>query len=303
MKLRYESFGLHYYKRETGMHFLVDEVIPNKIDFSIAPRTLSIAITNDCNSNCPFCHISKGGDYLEKEYIFDVCQKFDKLGCFDIAIGGGEPLLHPDIIEICQTLWKKTQLGISITTNGILLTKKLIEKIKDSLSFLRISVDSINPLTYENIRGIKFSKLRKNILKLKGNIDFGINMVITKVTIKELDMMLLFVKEIGAEELLLLPKIENGEISLKKDDLKTLEKWINNNHDSFSIRILEQVRSKIDIPTLFNDDEYYSDYLYLSSKKRLQRNSYEICGNALDVSKIKETIVNWRQESTVFNKV
>ena len=303
MKLRYEPFGLHYYKRETGIHFLVDEIIPKKEDYSIAPRTLSIAITNDCNSSCPFCHISKGGDYLEKEYILEVCQKFDELGSFDIAIGGGEPLLHPDIIEICQYLWDKTQLGVSLTTNGILLTDNLIDSIKDSISFIRVSVDSTNPSTYKSIRGIEFSELKNNISKLNGKIKFGINMVVTENTIQELDMMLLFVKEIGAEELLLLPKIENGVISLKKDGLKMLEKWINVNYDSFPIRILEQSRTEIDFPTLFNNDEYYLDYLYLSAKKSLQKNSYQKQGNTLDVLQIKESIENWRQESTVCNNV
>ena len=92
MKLRIEQCGLHYFDRNTGLHLLFDEIKTTECEYSLAPRTISIAITDDCNSNCYFCHVNKGKNYLPKEFVIDISKKVDVLGCFDIAIGGGEPM-------------------------------------------------------------------------------------------------------------------------------------------------------------------------------------------------------------------
>jgi MoaA/NifB/PqqE/SkfB family radical SAM enzyme len=222
MKLRIEQSGLHYFDRNTGLHFLIDEISPSLNECSIAPRTFSIAITNDCNANCHFCHVPKGKTYLSKEFLIDFCKKIDELGSLDIAIGGGEPLLHPDIVEICKSIWINTKLGISITTNGQLLTESLIDDLSGCVSFLRISIDSVDENNYKKIRSFDLKTLSNNILKIKGKIPFGINMVVNEQTISELDKIIEFAQIIGAEELLLLPMIEKGEISLKEAELNKL---------------------------------------------------------------------------------
>ena len=297
MKLRIEQSGLHYFDRNTGLHFLVDEINPEKETQSIAPRTFSIAITNDCNSNCSFCHIPKGEIYLSKDYILDFCKKVDELGSLDIAIGGGEPLLHPDIVEICKEIWNNTKLGISITTNGQLLNDTLISQLTGCISFLRVSIDSVNSDIYRSIRSFDFETLKENLLKLKGKIPFGINMVVNEQTILFLDENLQFAQSIGAEELLLLPIISNGQISLNLQYLKQLEIWIQENYQNFPIRILEQARRKINVPVLFDNDRYYSDYLYLSALKKLQNNSYENDNvQELEVGDIESVLKIWRRE-------
>ncbi len=301
MKLRIEQFGLHYFDRKTGLHFLVDEIKPAVEDYSIAPRTFSIAITNDCNANCSFCHVPRGSEYISKEFILDFCKSIDEFGCLDIAIGGGEPLLHPEIVEICKTVWNKTKLGISITTNGQLLTDTIIEELANCISFMRVSIDSVDNETYKEIRGFDLLDLKEKLIKLKDKIHFGINMVVNDQTLHELDYMLEFAQDVGAEELLLLPMIEHGIISLKKDAFNKLEIWITENHKQFPIRILEQSRKNMRVPVLFEDDRYYSDYLYLSAKKNVQKNSYECNGERLDICNIENYLRNWRTESTVYN--
>ena len=106
----------------------------------------------------------------------------------------------------------------------------------------------------------------------------------------------------GAEELLLLPMIENGKIKLKRTELKILETWIQNNHEKFPIRILEQARKEINIPVLFDDDSFYSDYLYLSARKSLQNNSYEKSnGQKLNIDNIENILKKWRIKSMLCN--
>lgn len=295
MKLRTESQGYHFYDRKTGLHFLFDELKPlGELTFS--PRTVSIALTNNCNANCSFCHITKGELYLDKNFVINICKALDKIGTFDIALGGGEPLLHPELVEICKTVWRETKLGISITTNGQLLTSEFIDELKNNISFLRVSIDSVNEACYNKIRNFSLSSIKDNISLLSGKIPFGLNMVITNETIKELDDILRFAMTTGAEELLLLPVIKDGKFDLTSNEWEILENWITKNHEKFPIRILEQARKKIKIPILFMDDDYYMDYLYLSPDKQIKVSSYEKKGEILNEKKIEKQITSWTKK-------
>ncbi|HQD10856.1 MAG TPA: radical SAM protein, partial [Flavihumibacter sp.] len=135
MKSRVEPQGLHYYCRESGTHILLDEIITKPSAYSIAPRTVSIAITDECDFRCSYCYVNLKDRNLPKEDIISYCKQLDLYGSFDIAFGGGEPTLHPDLVEICQTLWRETELGISITTHGHNLNEELISKLKNFVSF------------------------------------------------------------------------------------------------------------------------------------------------------------------------
>ncbi|MCJ7448389.1 MAG: radical SAM protein [Bacteroidales bacterium] len=293
MKLRIESNGYHFYDRITGLHYLIDEIKPD-CEQTYGPRTVSIAITNDCNANCSFCHIPKGKLYLDKDFVTEFCKTLDKIGTFDIAIGGGEPLLHPELVEICKTVWNETKLGISITTNGQLLTEDFIEEIKDSVSFIRVSLDSIDETCYKTIRNFDLDSVLNNISLLNKKIPFGINMIVNSATINGLDDMLEFAKNFGAEELLILPLFTNGKFDLTNSQWNVIEEWIIKNFESFPIRILEQARKKIKIPLLFTDDDYYKDYIYLSPDKQIRKNSYIKRGIKLNHKMIERQLLDFK---------
>lgn len=80
----------------------------NDLDFFRAdfPESMDIKITNRCNMNCAQCHENstcdgKHGDILSESFI-------DRLHPYtELAIGGGNPLEHPDLIpflEKCKSL-------------------------------------------------------------------------------------------------------------------------------------------------------------------------------------------------------
>lgn len=76
-----------------------------------------IKISNYCDIGCPMCHENstingKHGDILNKEFI-------DSLHPYtELAIGGGNALAHPDLIEFLQILKEKKVIA-NITVNQI----------------------------------------------------------------------------------------------------------------------------------------------------------------------------------------
>jgi MoaA/NifB/PqqE/SkfB family radical SAM enzyme len=67
--------------------------------------------------------------------------ELDEVGCLGIGFGGGEPTLHPNIEELCHFGKTETNLAITMTSHGHRLSEPLIENLKESVNFLRISMD------------------------------------------------------------------------------------------------------------------------------------------------------------------
>ena len=91
--------------------------------------SLMIALTDGCNLNCTncqtFCRINSTPKFTTlqeiKQYLPFLKEKLNY--CKDIKLFGGEPLLNPEIKEICQYLRQEyPSLQISIFTNGLLLS-------------------------------------------------------------------------------------------------------------------------------------------------------------------------------------
>ena len=99
-------------------------------------------------------------------------RKIKELGCIRIGLQGGEPLPHPDIVEIVRYC-KSLELSTSMSTNGFMLTRTLIQDLENAgLDSLQISVDRMTPFrsTRKSLKTIipklellKNSKLRFNI--------------------------------------------------------------------------------------------------------------------------------------------
>lgn len=103
--------------------------------------TLTLAPTLACNLRCTYCfenHTSEKMSVEVQTKLLDFVQsKVRKGGNLHINWFGGEPLLEPRIIQelsqkfiiICKE--KKVNYSASIITNGVLLTKKNAEMLRD----------------------------------------------------------------------------------------------------------------------------------------------------------------------------
>lgn len=89
----------------------------NNLNFFVPafPESMDVKITNKCNMGCAFCHENslpdgEHGDILQSAFI-DTLSPFTEL-----AIGGGNPLCHPDLIPFLEKL-KARNILANITVN------------------------------------------------------------------------------------------------------------------------------------------------------------------------------------------
>lgn len=158
------------------------------------PRFAVLYISNSCNQNCQYCEYTeenKGG-FLATEKVLDIINQLVDLGVTAIEFsGGGEPLIHPDIIKILNYC-KEKDIAVGIISNFAAKNDKLMETIVDTCSYVRASLDSFDPDKYNTIRRPKtkecsFSQVEDNLKKLvelKKNTGSGINIGVKRVISK-----------------------------------------------------------------------------------------------------------------------
>lgn len=118
----------------------LDCFIPDK------PESLDYKITNKCNIGCKFCHEDSKPDGRHGDIMHD---KFiDTLNPYtELAIGGGNPLEHPDLDKFLKKC-KKLRLIPNMTVNQVHFVKhfdRIKKLIDDKLIYgLGVSLVSVN---------------------------------------------------------------------------------------------------------------------------------------------------------------
>jgi len=74
-------------------------------------------LTHRCVYNCKFCLMDENsGPFLPKEAIFAIMEEALRYKLGTVPITGGEPMLHPDFVEICRYIGKRVpNVGIHVT--------------------------------------------------------------------------------------------------------------------------------------------------------------------------------------------
>jgi hypothetical protein len=145
--IREEPLGYTLFNkyRGTKLHVAEDAVSPAQEWKSSAPELIDLKITDRCYQNCPNCYQNSGSDgkHADLVTIKAAIDYAHSANAFEIVLGGGEPLLHPDIIEIIKYAGRRIP-SVSITTRSHDLSwrKDLQEAIKEHVSAIAYTVDT-----------------------------------------------------------------------------------------------------------------------------------------------------------------
>ncbi len=114
--------------------------------FDRKPLQCSLYVTDRCNLDCAYCtEYDNSRPHPSLDDLKKWIRKIRELGTMRIALVGGEPLVHPNIVELVR-FCRELGFATSLTTNGFLLTRKLVGELEDAgLQVMQISVDRMTP--------------------------------------------------------------------------------------------------------------------------------------------------------------
>ena len=138
-----------------------------------------VYLTSGCNLACRHCWLSPAfhpdgstGGHLDFELFRLALDEGIPLGLGSVKLTGGEPLLHPDFTRIVDLL-KEKELGLTIETNGTLMTPGLARFLKTStLGHISVSIDGATPETHDAFRGVTGS-YAKAVAGLQALVEVG----------------------------------------------------------------------------------------------------------------------------------
>lgn len=105
-------------------------------------KSVNWHLISTCNYRCRFCFARNLGEApVSFDKGVEIIQKLVDLGMDKINFAGGEPLLHPRLLDYCR-IAKEQGITVSITTNGSLLNKDIIGKMRGVVDWLALSIDS-----------------------------------------------------------------------------------------------------------------------------------------------------------------
>lgn len=145
------------------------------------PKMVVVNVSYVCNAKCIHCVHTVypssrkviGDDIFISDEVFErLADECGMHGSYIRITGSGEPLLHPNILNMVKYA-KKKGCKISMITNGSLLTKDKADFLLDcGIDGIEFSVDAVTKETYEKIRvGLDFDTLLKNIRYVKKRRD------------------------------------------------------------------------------------------------------------------------------------
>lgn len=189
-----------------------------------APFQIVWNITKACNFKCIHCYENAGkkaDDELTTDEIIEGIDKLSRWGVASIAFSGGEPTVHPGIIDLIKHA-SEEGMYVSMATNGFKTAK--IERAKEfadaGLLFVQISLDGLNPETHDKFRGVPNSWNRavqsiKNFLEL--GVFVEVSTTVTQENYDEIPGMIDFMRELGVEWFMLYNFIPTGSGSEVRD--------------------------------------------------------------------------------------
>ena len=153
------------------------------------------------------------------------------LGLTGVKLTGGEPLMHPQIMEMLSCV-KDNCLNLMIETNGLLLTNAMAEKIaKCNDPLVSVSLDGVDAITHEKVRGVagSFDKAVNGLIHLR---DLGVRsqiiMSVMQMNKDQMDPMIRLGESLGVASVKfnLIQPIKRGARLHQRKETLTIEEMV-----------------------------------------------------------------------------
>lgn len=133
---------------------------------------LAFNVTRKCNKCCDYCYLNLTGNDLSLDKIKEIIEVSNPE---TVTLTGGEPLLHPNIIEILSFLSQRGN-HIHLLSNGILLNEGYLAVLNEANAELFITYNEPNKRISENLQ-----------LSNRKGIEINIHHVLTENSVELLD--------------------------------------------------------------------------------------------------------------------
>lgn len=148
------------------------DALPARIAGGHGPLNVTVQVTDACNLRCGHCHNrERGARRIAPSQFRTLVTELRAMRVFNVNVSGGEPLLHPNVVELVSTV-HSAGLNVTMSSNATRITDELAEEL--SLAGLRqvhVSLDSSVPSEHDGLRGRRgsYADMTRGLSRLRSH--------------------------------------------------------------------------------------------------------------------------------------
>ncbi len=193
---------------------LIESVLSDKKSRVLDGNIIIWNFTNRCNLACRHCYSyadPNSKDFLTTDFILKSIDDLKKANVKFVIFSGGEPLIRKDIFDIADAM-RENGIITYLSTNGLYVNEKNVDKIIEKFNYIGISIDGIGKI-HDDFRGLsgaydKSIAAIKLIQKHGGNA--GIRFTMTAETQDSFYDIFELAEDIGVDKLYLSHLVYSG---------------------------------------------------------------------------------------------
>ncbi len=193
---------------------LIRSVAEGKPERSLDGSIVIWNLTNRCNLACHHCYSYADPnveDFLSTEFILDAIPELKKAGIRFVIFSGGEPLIRRDIFTIAEAM-RCAGIVTYLSTNGLYISEKNVDRIIDTFNYIGISIDGIESVhdRFRGLEGAYRKSLDAIVLIQRHGGNAGIRFTLTEETKSSFYAMFDLAEAIGVDKLYISHLVYSG---------------------------------------------------------------------------------------------
>ncbi len=182
---------------------------PKRINAAVnlmnTPRSVDLAITNQCNLRCTYCsHFTSAGDVgddLPTEEWLRFFEELNRCAVMDVILQGAEPFCRESLKQLIQGI-VRNRMRFTILSNGTLITDEMASFLASTYrcDAVQISIDGSTPKIHDACRGKgNFVRAMEGIKILRRHdLPVSVRVTVHKHNLKDLeDIARFLLEEVG----------------------------------------------------------------------------------------------------------
>ena len=216
------------------------------------PVRMNLDLTYFCNRECSYCHSDSGpfrydaiGQELTAQEFCRILADCKKMGVFEVALTGGEPLLKPGIWQILDFTGALENVFTNLITNGTCISPRVAERLrKCGVDKVNISLDGFGKANdFHRWRGAYAEAAAAIEILVQSGVGVGVISVITKHNLEGFEEFAYAIQEMG---------VRSHNVSTLCDIGRASSNWMGISHDEF----VSFARRMARLQKRMNSDDY-----------------------------------------------
>jgi pyruvate-formate lyase-activating enzyme len=241
-------------------------------------RRAVVVVTEKCNFRCPYCRTFDGDQMQGSTVLSLIHDYFRKQKLFAILFTGGEPTVHPKIVDFVEEARQSGIQHIGLATNGSASPELYKELWRAGVDDFSISLDADNPRDGAAMSGgteANWERIIINIRMIASLCRVTIGLVVNEYNINRIPNIINFAKNLGVHDIRVNPAAQFS--SRLPDSIQSVTdaggypilNWrISNLHKGLDVRGLDQRNAPqhcwlVQDETAISGDYHYPCFVYM----------------------------------------